>query len=100
MSAFRSISFINAFLLATGTLTLGEEDLKFSGTELLDRTVSPCGTAPECNDGLTSPNSVPQIFSISGWNDSAWSAHHFFATQGPRVQVPTLMADNYRNDVA
>ena len=99
MSAF-IFTFLTAILgLFARALTLDEEDLQFSGTELLERVVDPCLSVPECDSGLIPIKPVPQIISISGWNNSAWSAQTFFTALDPRVLVPTLMAHKYLNDI-
>ena len=93
MSAFRFTFLTTSLTVFVRTLALDEADLNFFGTKLLDREVVPCANVPECGDGLIPSTPVPQIVSISGWNDSAWSVQPFFATQDPRVQIPALMAD-------
>lgn len=84
MSAFRFIFLTAILALSVRTLTLDEDDLKSRGTELLDR--EECPSDNKCPGGVSPPDvPAPKIVSISGWNNSAWSAQLFFAAQDPQL---------------
>ncbi|CAF9937028.1 hypothetical protein IMSHALPRED_010989 [Imshaugia aleurites] len=97
MSAFRFTFLTTSLTLFVRTLALDEADLNFFGTKLLDREVVPCANVPECGDGLIPATPVPQIVSISGWNNSA-CIDKPASEQVPVSATPSCF--NYGSDVS